>query len=288
MRISAEAVEGFARTMANAGFLERALEERTTLQMERLRAERHTRQRPALFRGELLRMRWSFGDPDAMLTRSLPYVDWMFSRTFVLAVARDVRRLHPAARRAMGRVQGRARVDVLAADDHAHERRRVLGHVRRGDPHPRARPRLRMQAFRRRGARARVHADLLPAGVLLQRLRCVELPRAPGAALGHGRRRMDPVRRRQRRRDGVVGRRAEHARVQRRGGRDVHRRSYHPAHERQSAASARRLFRASPIGWRSRTSACARSPTSTGGCSGNSFGSTSPSPPRRRASAASS
>jgi putative peptide zinc metalloprotease protein len=84
MRISAQAVESFARTMANAGFLERALEERTTLQMERLRAERHVRRRPALFRGELLRMRWSFGDPDAMLTRSLRYVDWMFSRTFVL------------------------------------------------------------------------------------------------------------------------------------------------------------------------------------------------------------
>jgi multidrug efflux pump subunit AcrA (membrane-fusion protein) len=84
MRISAAAVESFARTMAAAGFLERALEERTTLQMERLRAERHQRHRPALFRGELLRMRWSFGDPDALLTRSLPYVDWMFSRTFAL------------------------------------------------------------------------------------------------------------------------------------------------------------------------------------------------------------
>jgi putative peptide zinc metalloprotease protein len=84
MRISAQAVESFARTMADAGFLERALEERTTLQIERLRAERHGRHRPALFRGELLRMRWSFGDPDTMLTRSLPWVDWMFSRTFVL------------------------------------------------------------------------------------------------------------------------------------------------------------------------------------------------------------
>src|SRR5688500_9520300 len=85
MRISSQAVESFARTMANAGFLERALEERTTLQMERLRAERNVRRRPALFRGELLRMRWSFGDPDAMLTRTMPYVDWMFGRTFVLA-----------------------------------------------------------------------------------------------------------------------------------------------------------------------------------------------------------
>jgi multidrug efflux pump subunit AcrA (membrane-fusion protein) len=85
MRVSPEAVESFARTMAASGFLERALEERTTLQMERLRAERHERRRPALFRGELLRMRWSFGDPDVLLTRSLPWVDWMFSRTFVLA-----------------------------------------------------------------------------------------------------------------------------------------------------------------------------------------------------------
>ena len=84
MRLSAAAVESFARTMAAAGFLERALEERRTLQMERLRAERHQRHRPALFRGELLRMRWSFGDPDELLTRSLPYVDWMFSRTFAL------------------------------------------------------------------------------------------------------------------------------------------------------------------------------------------------------------
>ena len=85
MRISPQVVESFARTMSSAGFLEHALEERTTLQMERLRAERNVRRRPALFRGELLRMRWSFGDPDTMLTRTLPYVDWMFGRTFVLA-----------------------------------------------------------------------------------------------------------------------------------------------------------------------------------------------------------
>ena len=85
LRISAPAVEGFARTMANAGFLERALEERTTLQIERLRAERNQRRRSALFRGELLRMRWSFGDPDALLTRTLPYLDWMFGRAFVLS-----------------------------------------------------------------------------------------------------------------------------------------------------------------------------------------------------------
>src|SRR5215207_3082239 len=61
LRVSAQAVESFARQMASAGFLERTVAERSTLQLERLRAERQKRQRPQLFRGELLRMRWSFG-----------------------------------------------------------------------------------------------------------------------------------------------------------------------------------------------------------------------------------
>jgi hypothetical protein len=85
VRVSAAAVDAFARSMANAGFIERALGERTTLQLERLRAERRGRRRPQLFRGELLRMRWSFGDPDALLARTLPYLDWMFTRGFVVA-----------------------------------------------------------------------------------------------------------------------------------------------------------------------------------------------------------
>src|ERR1044071_3994746 len=58
IRISAQAIEGFARNRSTAGFLERTLAERSTLQMERLRAERNNRRRPRLFRGELLRMRW--------------------------------------------------------------------------------------------------------------------------------------------------------------------------------------------------------------------------------------
>jgi biotin carboxyl carrier protein len=83
-RISAGAVESFARTLANAGFLERDLGERTTLQIERLRAERRERRRPTLFRGELLRMRWSFGDPDELLARTMPSFEWMFTRWFVV------------------------------------------------------------------------------------------------------------------------------------------------------------------------------------------------------------
>ncbi len=83
MRVSVAAVEGFARKLAGSGFLERSIEERTILQIERLRAERQKRQRPRLFRGELLRMRWSFGDPDALLSRTLPAIRWMYTPTFI-------------------------------------------------------------------------------------------------------------------------------------------------------------------------------------------------------------
>jgi putative peptide zinc metalloprotease protein len=82
LRISASTVEAFAQKLANAGFLERTLAERTTLQIERLRAERNKRHRPQLFRGEWLRMRWSFGDPDSFMNRTLPRLRWMFTRGF--------------------------------------------------------------------------------------------------------------------------------------------------------------------------------------------------------------
>ena len=85
MRVSVAAVEGFARKLAGNGFLERSIEERTTLQLERLRAERQKRRRPPLFRGELLRMRWSFGDPDTLLSRTLPAIRWMYTPAFVVA-----------------------------------------------------------------------------------------------------------------------------------------------------------------------------------------------------------
>jgi multidrug efflux pump subunit AcrA (membrane-fusion protein) len=83
LRLTARAVEGFARKLASIGLLERTLAERTTLELERMRTERRKRRRPALFRGELTRMRWSLGDPDRMFDRVLPAVRWMFTRTFV-------------------------------------------------------------------------------------------------------------------------------------------------------------------------------------------------------------
>jgi hypothetical protein len=85
MRLTSRAVEAFARKLASIGLLERSLAERTTLELERIRAERRRRRRPALFRGELLRMRWSFGDPNETFDRTLPAVRWMFTRGFVIA-----------------------------------------------------------------------------------------------------------------------------------------------------------------------------------------------------------
>jgi multidrug resistance efflux pump len=87
VRLSARAVEGFARKLASIGLLERTLAERTTLELERIRAQRRQRRQRTLFRGELLRMRWSFGDHDASLTRFLPRVRWMFTKSFVVISA---------------------------------------------------------------------------------------------------------------------------------------------------------------------------------------------------------
>jgi len=82
LNVSSGTVEAFAQKLANAGFLERSLAERSTLQIERLRAERNKRRQPRLFRGETLRMRWAFGDPDSFMNRTLPSVRWMFTRGF--------------------------------------------------------------------------------------------------------------------------------------------------------------------------------------------------------------
>lgn len=82
VRVSVATVEGFARKLLGLGLLERTLVERTTQQLERLRAER--RRTRSLIRGELLRLRFSFGDPDAFLTRTYPLVRWCFTPAFVI------------------------------------------------------------------------------------------------------------------------------------------------------------------------------------------------------------
>nr|MBA2627551.1 M50 family metallopeptidase [Gemmatimonadales bacterium] len=85
INVSEAVVEGFAQKLGRMGLLERSLAERSTLQVERLRAERNRRARPKLFKGELLRMRWSMGDPDAAFNRWLPRLRFVFSREFVIA-----------------------------------------------------------------------------------------------------------------------------------------------------------------------------------------------------------
>ena len=82
--VSEAVVEGFAQKLGRMGLIERSLTERSTLQVERLRAERNRRSRPQLFRGELMRMRWSMGDPDAAFDRWMPRISFLFTRPFLL------------------------------------------------------------------------------------------------------------------------------------------------------------------------------------------------------------
>jgi hypothetical protein len=83
--VSVAAVEKFAASCSRLGILERTLIERSILQLERLRAER--RRQRSLFRGELMRMRWTMGDPDQLLTKLLPYMRWCFTPLFMVLSA---------------------------------------------------------------------------------------------------------------------------------------------------------------------------------------------------------
>ena len=83
VRVSVATVDAFIRTCSRRGLLERTATESSILQLERLRAERSRRR--SLFRGELLRMRWSFGDPNSILDRTLPFLRWSFTKPFVVS-----------------------------------------------------------------------------------------------------------------------------------------------------------------------------------------------------------
>ena len=85
LRVSAAGVEAFARKLGSMGLCERTLRERSVLQMERLRAERRRRIKPSLFQGDLLRLRWSVGDPDKFFDRWMPRLAFFFSRPFIIA-----------------------------------------------------------------------------------------------------------------------------------------------------------------------------------------------------------
>jgi hypothetical protein len=88
VKVAPAGVASFAQKLSTMGLCERTLSERSVLLMERLRAERQRRLRPQFLKGDLMRLRWSVGDPDQLFDRWLPRVRFFFSRTFLtLSVA---------------------------------------------------------------------------------------------------------------------------------------------------------------------------------------------------------
>ncbi len=149
-----------------------------------LRAERRRRRQPTLFRGELLRMRWSIGDPDALFDRVLPTIRWCFTPAFLVGLGAAVRRVLRRSR-VDGGTSSRARSrNCTRSPTSRSARSSCSGAPRCRHPHPRAGPRVHVQVLRRRSARDGIHAHLLPARVLLQRERRVELSRGPLAGSG--------------------------------------------------------------------------------------------------------
>ena len=85
LKIGPAALEKFAGKLKAMGLCERSLEERSIMLMERLRAERRQRLKPRLFQGDILRIRWSVGDPDELLNRWVPRFGFLFTRAGVIA-----------------------------------------------------------------------------------------------------------------------------------------------------------------------------------------------------------
>lgn len=84
IKVTAAAVEKFAAKLKSMGLCEHTLEERSLMLMERLRAERRQRLKPPLFKGDLMRIRWSVGDPDKLFDRWMPTFNFFFTRAGVL------------------------------------------------------------------------------------------------------------------------------------------------------------------------------------------------------------
>ena len=84
LKVSAAAVGKFAEKLKSMGLCERTLRETSVLLMERLRAQRHARLRSGRFQGNILRLRYSFGDPDELMNRTMPYLRFFFTRGFLI------------------------------------------------------------------------------------------------------------------------------------------------------------------------------------------------------------
>jgi hypothetical protein len=87
VKVTGATVTKFAEKLKNMGLCERTLRERSVLQMERLRAQRRERLSQGPFRGELFRIRWSMGDPDKFMDRTIPYLRFCFGRRFLAVSA---------------------------------------------------------------------------------------------------------------------------------------------------------------------------------------------------------
>jgi putative peptide zinc metalloprotease protein len=85
LKVSAAAVSRFAEKLKAMGLCERTLRETSVLLMERLRAQRRKRLRTGPFQGDILRLRWSVGDPDKLMDRTIPYLRFFFTRQFLIA-----------------------------------------------------------------------------------------------------------------------------------------------------------------------------------------------------------
>ena len=85
LKVSAAAIGKFADKLKAMGLVERTLRERSVLLVERLRAQRRQRLRHTRFQGDLFRLRWSMGDPDHFMDRTIPYLRFCFTRGFVIA-----------------------------------------------------------------------------------------------------------------------------------------------------------------------------------------------------------
>ena len=86
IKVSAAAIGKFAEKLKTMGLCERTLRESSVLLMERLRAQRRKRLRGnSRFQGDLLRLRWSVGDPDRFMDRTMPYLRFFFTRGFLSA-----------------------------------------------------------------------------------------------------------------------------------------------------------------------------------------------------------
>jgi putative peptide zinc metalloprotease protein len=84
VRVTPKGVESFAAKLTAMGLCERTLGERSVLLMERLRAQRRRRLGKGIFQGDILRLRWSVGDPDKLFDRWMPRLRFFFSRAFLV------------------------------------------------------------------------------------------------------------------------------------------------------------------------------------------------------------